>query len=469
MEQYYEYSHRMDPDLFYRLIDQLHDEILIYDGNYKIVYVNQACSRHYACTPKEMIGRLFFDFVDNGWWSPSILPTIYKEKKAYMVKQRTFTGAELLTIAVPLFNDKAEVEYVLMNVRDEPNTITLWNPNYSHSDSLELKRTPVAESKKMQHVLAVAKRLSQVNLPCIILGESGTGKTMLAQYIHSLSNRQDRPFVRLNCVGIPQESIESDLFGLTKALKTNDDSKSTEGLLEHANYGTLLLDEISELSLSAQTKLLQILQDQVFMPVGGSAHRKIDIRVIATTSAHLPNLVSVGRFRKDLYYRLNGLELFVPALKNHKDDIQALVLTFLKELNAKYNVKKHISEEAMKILIEYDYPGNVRELRHIVERLIITTDEMEINASNLPKNLFGVINEIEGLQRTDYGVIEQGEGDQTAFSNMPAGMSYSEAMAYYEKQLIQSVYRDRGTSRKLADHLSISQTKANNLIQKYCK
>ena len=246
----------MDYDTFFSVIDNMYDEVLVWDGNYTIVFINQACKRHYCFDPDFMIGKTFFDLVDERRWEPSILPIVYKEKKAFAIKQKTYTNTELLTIAVPLFDEHHEIKYVVMNVRDIVNKVDLYNPSYITTTCSNKKLVPIAASAEMNDVIALVNKISQVDVTCIITGESGTGKTMIAKYMHSISPRKNNPFIHLNCASIPNELLESELFGYAKGAFTGANSSGKKGLLEIANTGTVFLDEISELSLSAQSKLL---------------------------------------------------------------------------------------------------------------------------------------------------------------------------------------------------------------------
>ena len=442
---------KVAPDEFISIIDDMYDEVIIYDGNYTIVYVNQACARHYSCSPDHMIGKSFFDFVNNDWWGPSILPVVYKNKKAYAIKQVTYIGSELLTIAVPIFDDNHEIQYVVMNVRDSIEDVDLYNPQYiSEPKNIPQEGNLVAESEEMGRVMELARKVANIEATCLLTGESGTGKTMLAQYIHSISSRKEGPLICLNCANIPTELVESELFGYSKGAFTGANVSGKKGLIESADKGTVLLDEISELSMSAQAKLLTFLQEKEFYPIGANKPVKVDVRVIAATNKNLKNMVETGRFREDLYYRINVMDIYVPPLRKRKQDIPSLVNQFMTYFTAKYGVKRQLSQGAMQILSSYEWKGNVRELRHLVERLVVTVDSLVIDVAQLPNDVFGIVD--CGVEITEV-----------------AGSSLEEKMGRFEAYIINEAYREFKSSRKLAEHLSISQTKANKLIQKYVK
>lgn len=435
----------LDSDLFFEIIDSMYDELLVYDGNYNIIYINQACKRHYNVSPEEMIGKNFFDLYEE-WWGPSILPTVYETKKALAIRQKTYTDKELLTIAVPIFDDVGNIKYVVMNVRDEIAPSDLYNPQYISSeiifdDNLE----PAAVSDEMKKVMKLVERVSQIDATCIITGESGTGKSMIAKYMHQLGPRADQPFVNVNCASIPNELFESEFFGYEKGAFTGAKSTGKKDLLEVANGGTILLDEISELPLLAQAKLLTVLQDKEFIPVGGSRPISVDVKIIAASNKNLKNMVENGTFREDLYYRINVIEIYIPPLRKRRQDIMHLLHHFVNEFNNKYGVNRQLSSGVIQILLEHEWKGNVRELSHLIERLVITVDSLIIHRYHLPTNIFG----IQDTDRED------------------EALGFDERLEKYEAYIIQKAYEKHNSSRKLAEHLGISQTRATKLIKKH--
>lgn len=434
-----------------KIIDNMYDEILIYDNRYNIVYINKACQRHYNCTAESMIGKSFFDFInkDNNSWDCSILPIVYKDRKPYAVKQKTFLGTELFTIAIPIFDEKNILKYVVMNVRDNTDGIKIYNPDYTYKDSIVKNiEPPKSNNIKMQELLKMIERIKNIDTPCILTGESGTGKTMLAKYIHSISDRANEPFVSLNCASIPTNLVESELFGYEKGAFTGANSKGKKGLFETANKGTLLLDEISELPLSAQSKLLHVLQEQKYLPIGGNKPIEIDVKIIAATNKDLRTLVFNKQFREDLYYRLNVIELYLPPLRERKEDISFLIKSFIEKFNKKYFFSKSFTKEALEILEAAQWKGNIRELQHAIERLMVTNDSSIIGIEHLSEKL---------PNHSSYkNSIEED------FS-----MSFDEKVSHYEANLIKEAYQKFKTSRKVAQYLKISQTKANKLIRKY--
>ncbi len=262
----------------------------------------------------------------------------------------------------------------------------------------------VCESPAMAHVLQQADKMSISESSVLILGESGTGKELLAEYIHSRSGRSAAKLVKVNCAAIPNELIESELFGYEKGAFT-DAVRDKFGYFERADGGTLFLDEVGELSSEAQSKLLRVLQDGRFQRVGGSADVKIDVRVVAATNRNLLSEVNNGNFRQDLYYRLAVLPLELPPLRERPEDIEALARHYLDEFASRSAVvAKVFSMEALEVLLSYRWPGNVRELQNAVERAVIIGNSREqVSASDLalPGDRGGSVDEYKGTTLKD--------------------------------------------------------------------
>ena len=236
----------------------------------------------------------------------------------------------------------------------------------------------IAESPKMKEILNIAKRIAKFDTTILISGESGTGKELIANFIHKHSRRKDKPFIAINCGAIPPDLLESELFGYKKGAFTGANTDKT-GLLQEANKGTVFLDEIGELSPELQVKLLRVLQEKEIMPVGSNKPIKIDVRFIAATNKDLENLVKEGKFREDLYYRINVIPIKLPPLRERKEDILPLVNYFIKKFCSKYSLpEKKLSSEVINQLYLREWKGNVRELENFIERLILTSKEKVI-------------------------------------------------------------------------------------------
>jgi PAS domain S-box-containing protein len=442
-------ANRLDYKSFIRIIDHHYDEINIWDSNYKLLYINKACERHYGLKKEDMIGRDYYDFIEDDYWYPLLLPHVYKEKVPLMMNQHTHIGTTITSIVIPIFDENDEIEYVVSTVRD-----SIENIHYLTVDEIEkrkyeerhnLSSSMLYKSKKMTEVMELAYKLSDVESPIVILGESGVGKTLLARVMHNSSKRKDKPFININCGAIPAELMESELFGYAEGSFTGAKKQGKKGIFDAANGGTLLLDEISELPYLLQSKLLQVVQDKEFMPVGSSKVKRVDVKIIAATNRDLKKLVDAGSFREDLYYRLSVFEINVPPLRERKEDIEIMAFYFLNQFNETYKKNHQLSQEALSVLKNYSWRGNTRELSHLIERLVVTVNDFIIKPSDLPSSLF-VIN------------------PSTIFSR---DEGFDEMIDDFKKNTITEAYNKYKSSRKVAAKLKISQSKASRLIRQY--
>ena len=245
----------------------------------------------------------------------------------------------------------------------------------------------IGKSEKMQEIFRVIDKIADSDSTIIIHGESGTGKGLVARSIHHNSYRKNKPFISINCGAIPENLLESELFGHVRGAFTGATSPKP-GKFELADGGTVFLDEIGDMSAELQVKVLRVLEDREFEQVGGSKTIKVDVRIIAATHRNLEEEVQKGNFREDLYYRLNVIPVTLPSLRERKSDIQLLIFHFLNQFNNKNNKDvKGVSDEAMKIMMNYFWPGNVRELKNIAERIVVLKGAGEISPQDLPENL----------------------------------------------------------------------------------
>lgn len=293
----------------------------------------------------------------------------------------------------------------------------------------------VGQSEAIKEVALLIQQVAKTNATVLITGESGTGKEVAAVEIHKASNRANMPFVAVNCAALPEHLLESELFGHEKGAFTGATSKK-KGRFELADKGTILLDEIGDMPISMQVKLLRVLQERCFERVGGTETIQIDVRVIATTNSELSSAISKGTFREDLYYRLNVMQIKMPPLRLRKEDIPLLVNHFLEKFDPSHT--KKISPEAMKILTRYDWPGNIRELQNAIERPLIVCQNNEILPVHLPSEL------LDSLEKTSEPIINLPEG----------GFSLEEL----EKRLfIKALEKNNYNQTKTAKYLGISR------------
>lgn len=245
----------------------------------------------------------------------------------------------------------------------------------------------IGRSPALQNILSEVKKIADAKSNVLILGETGTGKELIARAIHHSSKRADKPFTPINCSAIPEALLESELFGHVKGSFTGAHA-TKKGLFEESNSGTVFLDEIGDLSFGLQSKLLRVLEERVIRPVGGTQCIKVDLRIISATNRNLEECVKDGKFREDLYYRINVFTIKIAPLRERKEDVEFLVRHFIEKYSAELAKPRYeIEPRAMEILLAYNWPGNVRELQNIIERAILISDENVISTSHLPEGL----------------------------------------------------------------------------------
>lgn len=325
------------------------------------------------------------------------------------------------------------------------NAVTIKNLQVENLN-LRLK-TPevifVGKSPPIREILDSIEKISKTDVSVLITGENGTGKELVARLIHNKSKRRFYPFVGINCAAIPDTLIESELFGYERGAFTGA-VRQKKGKIEMANKGTLFLDEIADLSLAAQAKILRVLQEKQFERVGGNNAVSVDVRIISATNKDILKEMKEGRFREDLYYRLNVVPIHIPPLRERKEDIRELALFFLQEYNTRNNKNLKISERAIKLLEEYDWPGNVRELKNFLERVFIFSDQNLVDKGDISKNFYGNITTIYEMDE----------------------MTLKEAKVNFERNLILSRLKKYNNNiSKAAESLGIDRTYLHKKIK----
>lgn len=253
-------------------------------------------------------------------------------------------------------------------------------------NDVEKQRELIGTSPAMKRILQLVERVANTDATVLIQGESGTGKSIIAKMIHDFSERNRGPFISINCAAIPEQLLESELFGYEKGAFTGANT-SRPGKFEAANGGTIFLDEIGEINPALQSKLLQVTQEKSFMRLGSNTIRQADVRIISATNRNLRKMVEQGNFREDLYYRLNIVDIYIPPLRERKEDIPILVEEFLHRQRKRYNKNFQISLEIMKILMEYHWPGNVRELENAIERAVVLCRDESLSIEDFPSEI----------------------------------------------------------------------------------
>lgn len=398
------------------------------------------------------IGSFMGDMEKDGIIDRSVTLMVLNQKSPVTITQSILsTKRELIATGNPIYNENGQIILVATCVRPltaQPERMRKGNfvqslciPNLGHV---------VATSKAMREVLSQAVQASSFDSTVLIHGESGVGKEVIARVIHYLSPRKNSRFVSVNVAAIPGELFESELFGYRSGAFTGASRDGKVGLIKTAEGGTLFLDEISELPYYSQVKLLGLLQDKEYLMVGDTIPQKANIRIIAASNQDIPSMIKEGTFRKDLFYRLNVIPIRIPPLRERREDIHSLVFKYLSEIKQKYNITKHISSEALSKLVNYIWPGNVRQLQNIIERLVVFSSE-----------------EIISSEKVDFELErELQQKDEINFIDLPK-RSLKSTMEEIERQLIINAIRASNGNEEAAKSLGIHRTTLVRKMKRY--
>lgn len=387
------------------IFDSLYDGILIVDKEGVVRYINPAYTRITKVEEKNIIGR-YLSEVRPG----SRLTDVVKDEKMELGAHRKMGDVEYLVNMVPIYEDGKVIggisllnelidiyklteklnlsKIIIQNLKEHVKT--LGNGKYSFDDIITV-------DEKSIEVKEFAKRIALADSNVLITGESGTGKELYASAIHNFSARKDFPFIPVNCASFEKNLIESELFGYEEGSFTGAKKNGKTGLFQLAQGGTLFLDEIGELEYGLQGKLLRVLQEKSIRKIGGSKEIPIDVRLICATNKNLEQMMEENTFRRDLYYRIAIMPMSIPPLREKKNDIKAIAEKFLSDLSMKYRKEVRLNGNALKVLKEYDWPGNIRELKNIIEFTFSMAEGNEIKAEHLPINMKNNINENENI------------------------------------------------------------------------
>ena len=447
------------------IIDASSDGLFVCDDQGRILRVNPASARINHATPEQLIGRDYHDAAREGLvLLPSAALEALKSRARVSLLQENRNGRKLISTATPVFADNGELIRVVVSERDITEFDRLQRDleeqqargdRFRHQirdlQHRQLADTPlIARSPAMIKALNQAAKLSEVDSTVLLLGESGTGKELFADLIHNHSPRAAQPIVKLNCGAIPETLIEAELFGYRKGAFTGAVSNKP-GLLEIADGGTLFLDEIAELPSASQTRLLRFMEDGRLTRLGSTESREVDVRILAATHRNLRERVDQGLFREDLYYRLSVIPLTIPPLRKRRECLLPLIRTYIERFSKRSNVRKRLTAAAIDALCAYVYPGNVRELMNICERLVVMSDTELIDLGDLPETV----------------LADQVRGPASAEAGWPSQMTMSQILASVERQVLLEAGRHARKQQDIAAGLGMSQPTVARKLHKY--
>ncbi len=413
-------------DVLETVIESDYDGIVVVDPDGIITMFNKAYEDFIDVPKEKAIGRHVTEVIEN-----TRMHIVVKTGVPELGQIQKICGHEMICNRIPIvkdgkiwgalgkvmFRDVKEFKSFVEKINKFQSELDYYKDMVSKIQGMQYSFDQIiGSSPEMQELKKMAKRVAQSSSTVLIRGESGTGKELFAQSIHYLSPRKNGPFIKVNCSAIPENLLESELFGYEEGAFTGAKKGGKLGKFELANKGTILLDEIGDMPLNMQIKLLRVLQEKEIERVGGTTAIPLDVRVIAATNRNLEELIEEGKFRLDLYYRLNIVELKIPPLRQHKSDLPELIQFLLEKIAAKMGCPvPSISQEAMKVIMNYDWPGNVRELENVLERCLNFLENNEIRESNLP---YHIRNYLQGQQRNSLELKEhKQEAERLAIIN----------------------------------------------------
>ncbi|HBF0918411.1 TPA: sigma 54-interacting transcriptional regulator [Clostridioides difficile] len=471
----------LDLEFYQKILEASHDEICVSDDKGIIIYCNKAFEENYGLKKEDILGKNVSFLEDSGYSTKSPIPIVLKTKTKFSLEQDTQTGKKLIITATPIFDENGNLEFTVENCRDITELNNIKNKledtkkqvkKYKsevetlYRTALRIEDTIIMDGIVMRPIINTVNHVSKTDVSVLLLGESGTGKSSLARYIHHNSNRSNGPFITINCATISPQLLESELFGYTSGAFTGASTKGKVGLVELANGGTLFLDEIGDIPQNLQAKFLQLIQDRTFTPVGSLKNKKVDIRIISATNVDLVSKVKEKKFREDLYYRLNVIEIKLPPLRERRDNLVEIIKYYFNRYSSDFNLNKTISKEAMDAIANYRFPGNIRELQNIIQKILLTCTDNHITIDDLPNILTKNIHITNNGNKTHISQINKviiSDSKSTNYKNK----NFDTLIKEYEKNIILDAYEKFGSSYKVAKHLEISQSKANRLIRKY--
>jgi PAS domain S-box-containing protein len=442
-----------------KIFSESPDSIYVSDASGVTRMVNKSFERATGVNLRDVIGKSVRDLEKKKCFRPSVHRLVSEERRRVTVMQTGKNGKKILATGVPIYDDDGALELCVSNARvmeEIENVYTYYHGREEKTDGRNAADDALlAESPVMKRIMDVVDRIKDTDSTILIGGESGVGKSMLAKYIHAHSNRANGPIVEINCGTIPEHLLESELFGYNSGAFTGASSAGKEGLAETAAGGTLLLDEISELPGLLQVKLLNLIQDKQILRIGAKKPTRVDVRIIAASNNDLGELVRCGRFRADLFYRLNVIPIHIPPLRERKEDMKPIISFFVEKFRKKYGKAIMYSQEFIEEMQSRRWSGNIRELENTIERMVLMSGDGVLSPARVGD---------AGLANTPAGdaVFAEAPADQKEFSDL------RRSLGRLEEKLVRTAYEKCGSSYKVAEALGISQTSAHRKIRKYC-
>lgn len=453
----------MNTEINYKqVLNAMFDDLAIVNEDGIMIYVTSGFEARYNVGREQVLGKTIDYMEQSGIFNPSVAKKVFETKQKVIMSHKNKKGNYVIVNGIPVYDEEGEIEYVVSFSLSSDEIASLQHERDRLLEKLEEYQQALSDLKNefdiikksmtdlqgSKNALQSINKIKRHDVSVLFTGESGVGKTTYARYLHENGPRAGGPFVEISCGAIPENLLESELFGYKKGSFTGASNEGKVGLIETANHGTLFLDEIAELPLKLQAKLLKVLQEKTIMRVGDTNEIAVDFRLVTATNKDLKQMVGEGSFREDLFYRINVITIDIPPLRKRPDDMVILTKYFIDKFNLKYGEKKSLSTECIQCLCDYDWPGNIREMENTMERLVIMSEEQVITMEDLPEQIVYSSN----FAKTDLDM------DHRSFNELVKG---------YEKFIIQRAVKKYRTSVQVAKNLGMSQPTAARKIREY--
>lgn len=453
--------HDLSIEDYRAVLDNIDDGIFVIDTNGIILQANKAVEKNGGKSVEELIGRHIDALVDEGYCTEFVSKKVLKSGKEETLIQQTKDSRELLVTGMPYYQD-GKMKMVIACERDvtelsktKEKLLKVKDLNERYEREIRQLREinglsvgVVCVSKNMKQTVDMAIKVSKLDATVLIQGESGTGKEVLANLIRENSPRADKPFIKVNCGAIPDNLLESEMFGYVEGAFTGAKKQGKNGYFGMANGGTIFLDEIDSIPFNLQVKLLRVIQEREMMPVGSDVSVKLDIRIIAATNKDLKDLVAKGEFRQDLYYRIGVVSINIPPLRERKEDIVQLVKDFTDKFNKKHGTEKSFDKRTKRRFLSYSWPGNVRELENMIESLIVISEGDVITEKDV--NLY---------ISKEFGEPQKSEFEITG--------SLDDMVKDFEAELLRNMFGECKDTGEMARKLGTTRSTINRKLVKY--
>jgi PAS domain S-box-containing protein len=467
-----------------KMLDQLYDGCYITDGQGNTLYVNDAFLEMSGMKRETVVGKSVYQLLEGRVIPTSCAINVIETHKSSSTIIHYYKGRSCLVTGAPVFID-GKIERVILTSRDMTELQVL-KDKLANSTSLthalknqlrvikaqqKVPHTTETRSKSMTNIFDKAIKLAPLDLPLLILGETGVGKDFLVRFIHDIYNKNNEQcFITLNCGAIPEHLLESELFGYEPGAFTSASKHGKVGLFDLAHNGTLFLDEIGDMPLSLQAKLLNVLQEKRFFRVGGTKVIETNARIIAATNKNIEKLIRQYRFREDLYYRLNVINIVIPPLRNRKEDIIPLAMFFLNVCNTKYNRSCYFSPKVLELFLNYSWPGNIREIKNLIERLVVMSSHDCIEIESIKEHVASSYNYANSQERH---IIKHANGaitsidDSYSMEKSQLTGSLKDMVSSYECMILKKVLEQSSSLRDASKRLCIDVSTLVRKKQKY--